>query len=180
MNALQSYALTTLAWNLTQALPLLIWPQAIISLLSDSNSTLTTTTINPPSSSSLEIYLARSLALALIALGGASLVSAGGLEDSSSSTTPPKNLTALLLVTTLHQAATAFYAWALWGGSRDGGTGFLLGSLGSAATAAYGVWCLLFGDGEGRISRRTGRDKRTSGLLFGGRKEKGKGSGKGE
>ena len=32
--------------------------------------------------------------------------------------------------------------------------------------AAMGLWCLLFGNSRGRISRRTGADKRTSGFPF--------------
>lgn len=30
-----------------------------------------------------------------------------------------------------------------------------------------GLWCLLFGDDKGHISKRTGADKRTSGWPFG-------------
>jgi hypothetical protein len=41
-----------------------------------------------------------------------------------------------------------------------------LGFAGSAALAAFGTWCLLFGGEKARISRRTGADKRTSGWPF--------------
>lgn len=32
--------------------------------------------------------------------------------------------------------------------------------------ASVGLWCLLFASSDGRISRRTGADKRTSGFPF--------------
>jgi hypothetical protein len=45
--------------------------------------------------------------------------------------------------------------------------GFMLGFLGSAGLASFGLWCLMFGGEKARISKRTGADKRTSGWPFG-------------
>jgi hypothetical protein len=42
-----------------------------------------------------------------------------------------------------------------------------MGALGSAAMASVGLWCILFASSSGRISRKTGADKRTSGFPFG-------------
>lgn len=42
-----------------------------------------------------------------------------------------------------------------------------MGSLFSGSMAAMGLWCILFGSSNGRISRKTGADKRTSGFPFG-------------
>jgi hypothetical protein len=41
--------------------------------------------------------------------------------------------------------------------------------VGSGVLAAMGTWAILFGGGS-HISRRTGKDKRTSGFPFGDKK----------
>lgn len=43
---------------------------------------------------------------------------------------------------------------------------FGLGTLGSGFLAAVAAWCILFASSDGRISRKTGADKRTSGYPF--------------
>lgn len=48
-----------------------------------------------------------------------------------------------------------------------GGMPYMLGAVGSGALASIGLWCLLFASSSGRISRKTGADKRTSGFPFG-------------
>ena len=50
--------------------------------------------------------------------------------------------------------------------NETGVTVFSLGMLGSSALAAVGLWCVLFASSDGRISRKTGADKRTSGWPF--------------
>jgi len=43
---------------------------------------------------------------------------------------------------------------------------FLWGVVGSSVLASVGLWCILFAGSEGRISMKTGADKRTSGFPF--------------
>jgi len=43
---------------------------------------------------------------------------------------------------------------------------FSLGTLGSGFLAMVALWCILFASSNGRISRKTGADKRTSGFPF--------------
>jgi len=43
---------------------------------------------------------------------------------------------------------------------------YALAALIWAAFAAIGLWCILFGTEKGKISKRTGADKRTSGFPF--------------
>lgn len=43
---------------------------------------------------------------------------------------------------------------------------FALGSIVSTTLFAIGGWCILFGTTSGRISKKTGADKRTSGWPF--------------
>jgi hypothetical protein len=58
----------------------------------------------------------------------------------------------------------AFYCYARFYMTDQ--TGYLLGCVGSATLSAFGLWCIMFGGDKGRISRRTGADKRTSGFPF--------------
>jgi len=43
---------------------------------------------------------------------------------------------------------------------------FAAGGFGYGALASLGLWCILFASTSGRISRKTGADKRTSGFPF--------------
>lgn len=43
---------------------------------------------------------------------------------------------------------------------------YLCGVVGSSILASVGLWCILFASSEGRISKKTGADKRTSGFPF--------------
>lgn len=43
---------------------------------------------------------------------------------------------------------------------------FSLGVTGSTFLACIALWCILFASSDGRISRKTGADKRTSGFPF--------------
>ena len=43
---------------------------------------------------------------------------------------------------------------------------FGLGTVGSGFFCAVALWCILFASSDGRISRKTGADKRTSGFPF--------------
>ncbi len=49
---------------------------------------------------------------------------------------------------------------------HTGSIGFLSGVVGYGFLAAMGLWCILFASSSGRISRKTGADKRTSGFPF--------------
>lgn len=69
-----------------------------------------------------------------------------------------------LLITTLLHGVLAFYNYTRYFSSSQTAMG--LGMVGSTIVAATGVWCLLFATGKGKVSRRTGADKRTSGFPF--------------
>ena len=49
---------------------------------------------------------------------------------------------------------------------KTGQTSFALSLAGSGFLAAVALWCILFASSGGRISRKTGADKRTSGFPF--------------
>ncbi|ETS86710.1 hypothetical protein PFICI_00538 [Pestalotiopsis fici W106-1] len=194
MDAVSAYSFSSLLWLSTQAIPLIVWPQAINGLL-----TIDKGIMEP--ASGVENYFARSLGFALLALGAVTVVLSGALplnsmvESKKPLSFPPSHprtqglgcvnaqtnlfdlfvyiaptegispyAAATLLITTLHHGSAAFYCWTKH--NETGQTGFLLGFVGSAGLAAFGTWCLLFGGEKARISRRTGADKRTSGWPF--------------
>jgi len=70
-----------------------------------------------------------------------------------------------LTISFIYHSAAAFYSYAQY--TTTGQTTFILGTIGSAGLAAIGLWCILFASSSGRISRKTGADKRTSGFPFG-------------
>ncbi|KAL3470004.1 hypothetical protein BJX99DRAFT_58124 [Aspergillus californicus] len=72
-----------------------------------------------------------------------------------------------LIVTSAYHGASAFYAWTRYVDTAKGV--FLIAMVGYAFVAAVGLWCVLFASSHGRISRRTGADKRTAGFPFGNR-----------
>jgi hypothetical protein len=50
--------------------------------------------------------------------------------------------------------------------TQTGVISFGFGTAGSTVLAAIALWCILFASSDGRISRKTGADKRTSGFPF--------------
>jgi hypothetical protein len=71
----------------------------------------------------------------------------------------------VLTISFFYHCANAFICYARY--TADGQIPFILGCLGSAVLASVGLWCILFASSNGRISRKTGADKRTSGFPFG-------------
>ena len=69
-----------------------------------------------------------------------------------------------LTISFIYHAANAFFCYARYTSDRQ--ASFVLGALGSAGLAAVGLWCILFASSSGKISRKTGADKRTSGFPF--------------
>jgi hypothetical protein len=65
----------------------------------------------------------------------------------------------------MYHAANGFVCYARYVSTRK--TSFVLAALFSAALGSMGLWCILFASSPGKISRKTGADKRTSGFPFG-------------
>jgi len=137
----------------------------------------------------LEVYFSRTLGFTLLTVGILTVLLTGSVPLSSSlaegtlSTPPyhcPSNKTSgvstentdpkapyalpTLTITALFHAATAFYCYGLW--TETGVFSFGLGSIGSVFLGAVALWCILFASSNGKISRKTGVDKRTSGFPF--------------
>jgi hypothetical protein len=123
----------------------------------------------------IDTYFARAFGLALLAIAILTILLTGSVPLASSfgdslSTEEEEGdqrapyAVPTLLVTSVFHGALAFYnyTWYL----SNGQTALALGMIGSTAAASVGLWCLLFATSKGRISRRTGADKRTSGFPF--------------
>ncbi|KAI0404909.1 hypothetical protein F4802DRAFT_564700 [Xylaria palmicola] len=164
MDAISAYSFASSGWNALQGIPLVIGPQAIISLIIDQHPRAAGAVV----AGDVENYLARSLGLTLLALGLVTVVATGSVPVGSAADAnreaPTPHALSIILITTLVHGTGAFYNWARY--TATGRTGYFLGFVGSALLAAFGVWCVLFGGEKGRISRRTGADKRTSGFPF--------------
>ncbi|PGH30352.1 hypothetical protein GX50_06871 [[Emmonsia] crescens] len=162
MDVFYAYTYSTAAWLSLQGIPLVATPKMIIMILLDE--------ARPPSM--LEIYFARCFGLSLLAITAIIIVLTGSIPISSSSSAitteanDPKAPYAVptILMSSIFHASSAFYTYAWY--HTTGQASFALAMAVYGGLAAMGLWCLLFASTGGRISRRTGADKRTSGFPF--------------
>ncbi|BCS24438.1 uncharacterized protein APUU_40882S [Aspergillus puulaauensis] len=167
MDVFYAYTYSTSGWLALQSAALISVPQGISAMLLDETRPATP----------IEIYFARCLGFSLLTISALTLMLTGsipltsGLSDPISTEDPesesdPKAPYAVptLIVTSAYHAASAFYAYTRYVGDAKGV--FLIAIVGYSTIAAVGLWCVLFASSHGRISRRTGVDKRTSGFPF--------------
>ncbi|KAJ5168238.1 GPN-loop GTPase 1 [Penicillium canariense] len=159
----QTYTYSTAAWLSLQSVPLMVGPSMIVAMLLDET--------RP--ASSIEIYFARCLGFSLLTIAVLTVMLTGSIPLTSSISEPvttadsdPKAPYALptLVVTSLFHAISAFYAYT-WYVTRGQGV-FAVAVGGGSILAFIGLWCVLFASSGGKISRRTGADKRTTGFPF--------------
>lgn len=121
----------------------------------------------------IETYFARALGLSLVLIATILLFFTGTVPLSSSIAEPvsaedhdPKAPYAvpILYVTTIYHALSTIITYTRW--YNYGSTPFLLGAIGYGGLACLGGWCIMFGTGSGRLSKRTGADKRAKGFPF--------------
>ena len=103
-------------------------------------------------------------AICLILTGSVPLTSSYAVTPEQTEPKAPYAVPTLMATFALH-AALGFYTYAWYSGG--GQAAFGLAMVGYSLLASVGLWCLLFERDGGRISRRTGADKRTSGFPFG-------------
>jgi len=164
MDVFYAYTYGTAGYLALQAAPMIISPQMIVTLLSP----------EVREASTLETYFSRSFGFTLITVGVLCVLLTGSVPLNSrfdpgavtTEATDPKAPYAVptLTITMIFHAAAAFYSYMMW--TETGVASYALGVVGSGVLAAIGLWCILFASSEGRISRRTGADKRTSGFPF--------------
>ncbi|EEH20991.2 hypothetical protein PABG_03222 [Paracoccidioides brasiliensis Pb03] len=119
----------------------------------------------------LEMYFARCFGLSLLTIGAITFILTGSIPLSSSYSmttdeSDPKAPYAMptVLMTSIFHASSAFYTYAWY--YTTGQASFALAMTVYGGLAAVGLWCLLFANSAGRISSRTGADKRMSGFPF--------------
>jgi len=69
-----------------------------------------------------------------------------------------------VLITMIYHVACAFYGYAKL--QQTGFTTYMLSTSISGLLAVVALWIIMFGSSNGRISHKTGLDKRTSGFPF--------------
>ncbi|KAJ5133634.1 hypothetical protein N7448_001343 [Penicillium atrosanguineum] len=163
MDVFNAYTYSTAGWLSLQSLFLITGPSMLVSMLLDES--------RP--ASSIEVYLARCLGFSLLTLAVLTAMLTGSIpltntisgpvttEDSDSKA--PYALPTLMVTSAFH-ATTGFYAYT-WYVSKGQGS-FLVAVFVHSILAFAGLWCVLFASSDGKISRRTGADKRTAGFPF--------------
>ncbi|KAK4540545.1 hypothetical protein LTR36_009075 [Oleoguttula mirabilis] len=165
MDVFRAYTFGTAGYFALQALPLLLTPKLIVSMLAT----------DPRPMTDLEAYLSRALALLLLAFAATSLLLTGAIPLTNSiaenvTGTDSEGLSKdpyaypTLVVTTAYHALSAFhlYTQIAYRGSFAFGAGLLC----SASLFGLGLWVTLFGSDKGKISAKTGADKRTGNFPF--------------
>ncbi|KAL2869896.1 uncharacterized protein BJX67DRAFT_378941 [Aspergillus lucknowensis] len=177
MDVFYAYTYSTAAWLSLQSAALISIPQGISAMLLDETRPAT----------QIETYFARCLGFSLLTISALTIMLTGSIplttgvadpvatEDPGShspSESDPRAPYAVptLVLTSIFHATSAFYAYMRYVKSAKGV--FLIAVVGYSAIAAVGLWCILFGSTHGRISRRTGLDKRTARFPFGSREAK--------
>ncbi|KAH0603851.1 uncharacterized protein H6S33_007510 [Morchella sextelata] len=155
-------------WMMLESIPLIASPTVIITMLSP----------DVRETTQLEAYLSRSLGFTLIAFSILNLLLTGSvpLVSSFSETavakpagtdmedpTAPYAVPSLCVTLTYH-LTVAFYCYTQWDSGYS--AAYAVAMVMHSLFSALGAWVLLFGSTSGRISRKTGADKRTSGFPF--------------
>ncbi|KAK6352298.1 hypothetical protein TWF730_009128 [Orbilia blumenaviensis] len=162
MDVYYAYNYAAAGWMILQSIPLLSSPTMMVTMLSPEVRETTP----------LEAYFSRSLGFAAITLGLLTVLLTGSIplttsfSDPSSKLDDPTAPYALptLVITASYHAIVSFYCYTMW--NETGNFGFGISTIVGSSLAAAGVWCVLFAATDGRISRKTGADKRTSGFPF--------------
>ncbi|KAK4193307.1 hypothetical protein QBC35DRAFT_481180 [Podospora australis] len=165
MDAVSAYSVSSLAWFGAQAVPLILWPSFISTLL-------TPNTLHQQyvPASAVEQYFARSLGFTQLTVGALLLILSGTLHLDSIVDTPTDSVSpyanAVVLMSALYHTLMAIYSYTQYSSIRGAPSAYLLGCVGSSALAVFGLWVLLFAGDKRRISKRTGADKNTSSWPF--------------
>ncbi|EAW10613.1 uncharacterized protein ACLA_050850 [Aspergillus clavatus NRRL 1] len=123
--------------------------------------------------SQIEVYFARCLGFSLLTIAVLTVMLTGTIPLSSAVSeavttedSDPKAPYAVptLVVTSVFHAVSGFYAYT-WYTTTDQVV-FAAAMVGYFAVASIGLWCALFASSHGKISRKTGADKRTAGYPF--------------
>lgn len=144
MDAVHAYTASTSAYLALQAVPLFVSPKLMVTMLCPD--------ARPPTD--LEVYFSRSLSLTLVTLAVLSMFLSGIIPlssvsaESESEHAPSPYATPTILATSAYHALSLVYTYTNY--MSTGSVCFALGMIGSGFLTAWGLWCLMFGGGEGR------------------------------
>ncbi|PLB42463.1 uncharacterized protein BDW47DRAFT_97233 [Aspergillus candidus] len=163
MDVFYAYTYSTAGWLSLQGLALTTVPQLMSTMLLDETRPAT----------SVEVYFARCLGFSLLTVAMLTIMLTGSIPLSSTVSDPvsteesdPKAPYAVptLIITCAFHSVSAAYAYTRYVDSSQ--AVFAIGLAVYGLVAAVGLWCVLFASSNGRISRKTGADKRTAGFPF--------------
>ncbi|GFF27257.1 GTPase npa3 [Aspergillus udagawae] len=161
MDVFYAYTYSTAGWLSLQAIPLIGMPQMIVRIMLE----------EARQPSQIEIYFARCLGFSLLTIAILTIMLSGSIplssavsEAVSTEDSDPKAPYAVptLVITSVYHAISAFYAYT-WYTTTDQVV-FAAAMVGYFVVASIGLWCTLFASSHGKISRKTGADKRTTGF----------------
>ncbi|GAQ33956.1 hypothetical protein AKAW_01727 [Aspergillus niger] len=183
MDVFYAYTYSTAGWLSLQSVALIAVPEMMTTMLEQESrqpsctspplvlSPLPTTQTN--TITAIETYLSRCLGMSLLTIAILTVMLTGSIPLTASITDPvttddsdPKAPYAVptMQVTTIFHFISAGYAYAWF--ADKGQLAFGVGMVVSGALASLGIWCALFASSNGKISRKTGADKRTTGFPF--------------
>lgn len=158
-----AFAFGSAGYFAIESLPLILTPKLIVSMLAS----------EPRRITDLETYLCRSFGFALLTLAilfllltGAVPLGTSPVEDADTDSSSSKAIYAYptLIVATTYYALTSFYLYSQL--TYGWNFAFTVGLASSSALFCLGLWVVLFGSEKGRISKKTGADKRTGNFPF--------------
>ncbi|KAF5856692.1 hypothetical protein ETB97_007011 [Aspergillus alliaceus] len=191
MDVFYVYTYSTAGWLSLQSVSLITVPQIMTTLLLDETRSASgechikivkllkatrkwlVRNTHPNPSVEMEIYFARCLGFSLLTIAILTAMLTGTIPLNSTVSEPVTTedndskapyAIPTLIVTSLFQGISAFYAYTRYLSSDQ--TAFAIGMIGYSVVAAIGLWCVLFASSNGKISRKTGADKRTTGFPF--------------
>ncbi|EGZ77435.1 hypothetical protein NEUTE2DRAFT_146965 [Neurospora tetrasperma FGSC 2509] len=164
-DAISTYAFASLGWLSLQAVPLIIWPTFISSMLTENGGHAHA----PAVVNVVEIYFARYLGFSQLAIGLLIVTLSGALPLTTNVTSPndPNSpyANAVVFISMLYHTIGAAYGYSRYT-SSGGHVGYLLGFTGSAIMSAYALWLFMFAGEQAKVNATTGADKRTSNFPF--------------
>ncbi|KAG8623441.1 hypothetical protein KVT40_008417 [Elsinoe batatas] len=160
MDAIRLYNRAISSYLAIQAGLLLLAPSMVVWMLSPDPRTVT----------SLETFLARSFACALLLISFLNLLFSGELQaifaESAQADVNSPYATPTIYATLLYNTASCIMLYTYSYSHALSSAWLTIGSAIHLILASSGMLLLMFGQGPGHISKRTGADKRTSGFPF--------------
>ncbi|KAK3498330.1 hypothetical protein B0T13DRAFT_259155 [Neurospora crassa] len=164
-DSISTYAFASLGWLSLQAVPLIVWPTFISSMLTENAGHAHA----PAVVNVVETYFARYLGFSQLTIGLLIVTLSGALPLTTNVTSPndPNSpyANAVVFISMFYHTIGAAYGYSRYT-SSGGHVGYLLGFTGSAIMSAYALWLFMFAGEQGKVNATTGADKRTSNFPF--------------